>query len=79
MATPIKSIKKSIKGKGDSGDWLQSYTPGAVKPDEYKTSKVRTAPVLDDEQRRLALLKEESKRTALGRRATSLRESNTLG
>lgn len=79
MSSVTKSLGKVLRGKGQSEDWHQLGTPGVQAPEEQKLQKVRTAPVLDDETRRINAEKDAARKAALGRRATALKESSTLG
>ena len=81
MTDTRKSLSKLLRGKDlQSEDWHQIGTPGTqYDKKDPKLSKVRQAPDLDDETRRINALKEEQKRAALGRRATVLKENTTLG
>lgn len=80
MAGTRESVSKLLRGKKmNSEDLHQIQTPGAEAPDEPKISKVRQAPVLDDEERRLAKAKEEARRKSMGARSTVLTESTSLG
>lgn len=80
MAGTRESVSKLLRFKKlNSEDVHQIQTPGAEAPDDPKLQKVRSAPVLDDDERRMQKQKEEALRKSRGARSTVLTESTTLG